>query len=225
MALNHQHSTLNRGMKRVAYPVAIQSLIAELKRMPGVGPRSAERIALWMIQARDARPGEIARVIGEVTQTVHPCPRCGFFTTGTLCELCTDPARDSALLCVVEQPTDILPIERTGAFRGRYHALGGRISPLDHIAPEDLRIDALLERIKAEAPAEIILALGGDVEGEATANYLAGLLRELPVAITRLAQGLPAGSGLEHADELTLTRAMSGRTQVKQPGLQPKITG
>lgn len=201
-------------MKRAEYPAAIRALVAELKRMPGVGPRSAERIALWMIQSRDARPGEIARAIGEVTQTIKPCPRCGFFTTEPLCELCADPARDPALICVVEQPTEILPIERTGAFRGRYHALGGRISPLDHVGPDELRIDALLERIKTEAPTEIILALGSDVEGEATANYLASLLRELPVQVTRLAQGLPAGGGLEHADELTLTRAMSGRTRV-----------
>lgn len=203
-------------MKRAEYPVAIRALVAELKRMPGVGPRSAERIALWMIQSRDARPGEIARTIGEVTQTVHACPRCGFFTTEPLCDLCTDPARDSTLICVVEQPTEILPLERTGAFRGRYHALGGRISPLDHIGPDDLRIDPLLARVKAEAPTEIILALGADVEGEATASYLAGLLREFPVTVTRLAQGMPAGSGLEHADELTLTRAMSGRTRVGQ---------
>ncbi len=202
-------------MKRAEYPAAIRALIAELKRLPGIGPRSAERIALWMIQSRDARAGEVARAIGEVTATIRPCPRCGFFTTGALCEICADPARDPALICVVEQPTEILPLERTGAFRGHYHALGGRISPLDHIGPDDLRIDALLARIAAEKPAEIILALGSDVEGEATANYLATLLRELPVAVTRLAQGLPAGGGLEHADELTLTRAMSGRTAVK----------
>ncbi len=203
-------------MKRAEYPAAIRALVAELKRMPGVGPRSAERIALWMIQSRDARPGEIARAIGEVTHTVQPCPRCGFFTTEPLCDLCTDPARDSALICVVEQPTEILPLERTGAFRGRYHALGGRISPLDHIGPDDLRIDALLARLKAEAPTEIILALGADVEGEATANYLAGLLCEFPITVTRLAQGMPAGSGLEHADELTLSRALTGRTRVGQ---------
>ena len=202
-------------MKRIEYPPAIKGLIAELKRMPGIGPRSAERIALWMIQSRDARAGEISRAITDVTQSVRPCPQCGFFTTGPLCEICADPARDPAAICVVEQPTEILPLERTGAFRGRYHALGGRISPLDHVGPEDLRIDALLARIKAEQPAEIILALGSDVEGEATANYLAGLLREMPVAVTRLAQGLPAGGGLEHADELTLSRAMAGRTAVK----------
>ncbi|MEQ1860007.1 MAG: recombination mediator RecR [Chthoniobacteraceae bacterium] len=199
-------------MKRVAYPEAIALLIAELKRMPGIGPRSAERIALWMIQARDARPAEIARVIAASTQSIHPCGRCGFFATAALCEFCADGTRDASLLCVVEQPTDILPLERTGAFRGSYHALGGRIAPLDHVGPEDLRIDALIERVKTERPAEIILALGSDVEGEATANYLAGLLRELPVKISRLAQGLPAGGGLEHADELTLSRALAGRT-------------
>ena len=200
--------------KRIEYPAAIKSLIAELKRMPGVGPRSAERIALWMIQSRDARAGEIARVIGEVTQSVRPCSRCGFFTTETLCEICADAGREVGAICVVEQPTEILPLERTGVFRGLYHALGGRISPLDHIGPDDLRIAALIERIKTDRPAEIILALGGDVEGEATANYLAGLLRELPVTVTRLAQGMPAGGGLESADELTLSRAMAGRTKL-----------
>jgi len=198
-------------MKRVEYPVAIKSLISELKRMPGVGPRSAERIALWMIQSRDARAGEIARAIGEAIETIKPCTRCGFFTTETVCDICADPARDPALICVVEQPTEILPLERTGAYRGRYHSLGGRLAPLDHVGPEDLRIDALIERIKTEQPGEVILAVGADVEGEATASYLAGILRELPVKITRLAQGLPAGGGLESADELTLSRAMAGR--------------
>jgi recombination protein RecR len=202
-------------MKRIAYPAAIQALIGELKRLPGVGPRSAERMALWMLQSKDARPLEISRVIREVHESVHTCPRCGFFTTEALCEICSDPAREAAQICVVEQPTDILPLERTGVFRGRYHALGGRISPLDHVGPEDLRIDSLIERIKAETPSEIILALGSDVEGEATANYVAALLRDLPVAVTRLAQGMPAGGGLEHADELTLSRALAGRTAVK----------
>lgn len=202
-------------MKRIAYPDAIQALIAELKRLPGVGPRSAERIALWMLQSRDARPLEVSRVIREVHEQIHACPRCGFFTTEALCEICSDPDRDAAQICVIEQPTEILPLERTGVFKGRYHSLGGRISPLDHVGPEDLRIDALVERVKTDAPAEIILALGSDVEGEATANYLANLLRELPVTVTRLAQGLPAGGGLEQADELTLSRALAGRTAVK----------
>jgi recombination protein RecR len=203
-------------MKRIDYPSAIKALIAELKRMPGVGPRSAERIALWMIQSRDSRAGEISRAISDASQAIKPCTRCGFFTTETLCEICDDPARDASLICVVEQPTEILPLERTGAFRGRYHSLGGRIAPLDHVGPEDLRIDALLQRIETEQPAEIILAVGADVEGEATASYLASLLRELPVKVSRLAQGLPAGGGLESADELTLSRAMSGRTAVNR---------
>lgn len=201
-------------MKRFDYPPAIKTLVAELKRMPGIGPRSAERIALWMIQSRDARPADIARIIAETTQTIHPCPRCGFFATEPLCDFCADENRDRTVLCVVEQPTDILPLERTGAFRGHYHALGGRIAPLDHVGPEDLRIDALIARVQAESPAEVILALGSDVEGEATANYLAQLLRGLPVKISRLAQGMPAGGGLEHADELTLSRALAGRTSV-----------
>ena len=203
-------------MKRVDYPAAIRVLIGELKRMPGIGPRSAERIALWMMQSRDARPAEIARAVADVTASVRPCAQCGFFTTETVCEICADPARDRTLLCVVEHATDILPVERTGVFRGVYHALGGRIAPLDHVGPEDLRIDALMERIKAQPPVEIILALGADVEGEATANYLVDLLRELPVTVTRLAHGLPAGGGLEHADELTLSRAMSGRVRLSK---------
>ncbi|MCX6968009.1 MAG: recombination mediator RecR [Verrucomicrobia bacterium] len=201
-------------MKRVEYPASLRELIAQLKRMPGIGPRSAERIALWMVGARNARPGEIAAAIINVTETVRPCPRCGFFATGPLCEICAEEGRTSNVICVVEQATDILPLERTGAFRGLYHALGGRISPLDHVSPEDLRIDALLQRVREERPAEVILALSSDVEGEATANYIAGLLREFPVQVTRIAQGLPAGGGLEHADELTLSRALSGRVRL-----------
>ena len=201
-------------MNRAEYPAPLKDLVAQLKRMPGIGPRSAERIALWMLSARNARPGEIAAAITAVTEAVHPCPRCGFFTTDPQCGICADETRTAGPLCVVEQATDILPLERTGAFRGRYHALGGRISPLDHVGPEDLRIDALLERVRTEQPAEVILALGADVEGEATAHYLAGLLREFPVHVTRIAQGLPAGGGLEHADELTLSRALSGRVKV-----------
>jgi recombination protein RecR len=201
-------------MKKADYPQAIRGLIAELKRMPGVGPRSAERIALWMIQSRDARAGEIARVISETTTAVRLCSRCGFFAMESLCEICSDPQRDPAQICVVEQPTDILPLERTGAYRGVYHALGGKIAPLDHVAPEDLRIDALLARLRERPVVEVILATGSDVEGEATANYLASVLRDCGVKATRLAQGLPAGGGLDHADELTLSRALVGRTVI-----------
>ena len=189
-------------------------MVAQLRRMPGIGPRSAERIALWMNQSRDARPLEIARAVQAAAEGIQPCTKCGFFSIGPVCEICGDASRNAELLCVVEQATDILPLERTGVYRGRYHSLGGRIAPLDHVGPEQLRIEELLRRIDAEGPREIILALGSDVEGEATANYLADLLRDKPVMVTRIAQGMPAGGGLESADELTLSRALSGRRKV-----------
>ena len=201
-------------MRRTEYPGAIRDLIAQLRQMPGVGPRSAERIALWIVQARGDQPREIARAITETRATVRPCKRCGFFTTDEVCEICADPSRTPDLLCVVEQATDILPLEKTSAFRGRYHSLGGRISPLDHIGPEDLRISELLDRVQAEQFTEIIFALAADVEGEATTNYLVELLKGKAVTLTRIAHGLPAGGGLESADELTLYQALSGRTKL-----------
>ncbi len=206
-------------MQRIDYPEPLQHLTLQLKRLPGIGPRSAERIALWLVgDQRDETAGgrgkEVAEAILGCAKTVHPCVECGFFTTEKLCDICRDESRRLGPLCVVEQATDILPLERTGVFRGRYHALGGRLAPLDHVGPEDLTIDLLFKRIRAADPAtvEVILALSADVEGEATAQYLAGMLREFPgVAVTRIAQGLPAGGGLESADELTLSRAMTGR--------------
>ena len=181
--------------------------------MPGIGPRSAERIALWVIQAPNSRPEEISDAITRCTKTVLSCRDCGFFAEGELCAICSDPGRDRSVLCVVEQPTDILPLERTGAFQGIYHALGGKLSPLNHVGPEDLRFDALLQRIKQAVPRELILALGADVEGEATASYLSQLLAGMSLRVTRLAQGLPAGLSLESADDLTISRAFIGRTE------------
>jgi recombination protein RecR len=201
-------------VRRTEYPTALRDLIAQLRQMPGVGPRSAERIALWMVQARDDHPQNIARAITETRAAVRPCHQCGFFATAELCEICLDESRAGDQLCVVEQPTDILPLEKTSAFRGLYHSLGGRISPLDRVAPEDLRIAALIERVEKEKPNEIIFALAADVEGEATTSYLVELLKNYPVTLTRIAHGLPAGSGLESADELTLYRALSGRTKL-----------
>src|SRR5207302_8351216 len=182
--------------------------------MPGVGPRSAERIALWMVQSRHDQPEQIAAAISKTRAQIHPCKLCGFFATDELCEICRDDSRSSDLLCVVEQPTDILPLEKTSAFRGRYHSLGGRIAPLDHIGPDDLRIAELVQRIDTERFAEVILALAADVEGEATTNYIVDLLKDKPVMLTRIAHGLPAGGGLESADELTLYQALSGRTKL-----------
>ena len=198
-------------MQRIEYPSLIQELIRQLRRMPGIGPRSAERIALWIIQKPDARPNEIAGSIVGAASGVKGCIQCGFFSEKNLCTICSDSSRDQSLLCVVEQATNILSLERTGAFRGLYHSLGGRLSPLDHVGPEDLKIDALVRRIQETKPQEIVLALSADVEGESTANYLADLLKNEGTRITRIAQGLPAGIGLESADELTLARAFSGR--------------
>jgi recombination protein RecR len=201
-------------LRRTEYPAAIRDLIAQLRQMPGVGPRSAERIALWIVQARGEQPEQISRAIAATRETVRPCARCGFFTTEEICEICADSSRIADLLCVVEQATDILPLEKTSAFRGRYHSLGGRISPLDHVGPEDLRIKELLERVEKENFSEIIFALAADVEGEATTNYLVEMLKGKPLNLTRIAHGLPAGGGLESADELTLYQALSGRTKL-----------
>jgi recombination protein RecR len=201
-------------LRKTEYPSAIRELIAQLRQMPGVGPRSAERIALWIVQSRGQQPETIARAITATRETVRPCPRCGFFTMDETCEICADTTRAADLLCVVEQPTDILPLEKTSAFRGRYHSLGGRISPLDHVGPDDLRIKELVARVQEEKFSEVILALAADVEGEATTNYLVELLKPFGVSLTRIAHGLPAGGGLESADELTLYQALSGRTKL-----------
>jgi recombination protein RecR len=203
-------------LRKTEYPIALRDLVAQLRQMPGVGPRSAERIALWMVQARGDQPEQIAHAISETRKGVHPCKLCGYFSTNELCDICSDPSRAVELLCVVEQPTDILPLEKTGAFRGRYHSLGGRISPLDHVGPEDLRIKELLDRFDKEKFSEIIFALAADVEGEATTNYLVDLLRDKPVSLTRIARGLSAGASLESADELTLQQALSGRTKLSK---------
>ncbi len=202
-------------MSQADFPQPVRMLVGELKRLPGIGPRSAERIAVWLLQSPRANPLELADALRTARETIRACEDCGFFATPAGCGLCDDPKRDDRMLCVVEQATDVLPLERSGAFRGRYHCLGGKLSPLDRVTPEDLRIPALLRRIEAAAPGiEVILALGSDVEGEATANYLAELLRGCGCRLTRIAQGLPAGGGLEHADELTLLRAMQGRRGV-----------
>lgn len=193
------------------YPAPFNQLTRELRRLPGLGPRSAERCALWLLAHKDARPAQLAEAISRAASEIQPCQKCGFFATAPHCEICSHADRQGRELCIVEQPTDILPLERSGVFGGLYHALGGRLAPLDHIGPSQLRIDPLIQRIREEHPSEIILALSADVEGEATTNYLNDILTPLGVPITRIAHGLPAGGGLEHADQLTLQRALSGR--------------
>lgn len=202
-------------MKAQDYPRPVLEMIAALKRMPGVGSRGAERLALWFLQQGRNEARQLATALTTAADTVGNCPECGFFAEqGSRCTACNDPTRDASLLCVVEQPTDVLPIERCGTFRGLYHCLGGKISPLDGIMPEDLAVDKLIERVQAHPGCEVILAVGSDVEGEATALYLAELLGKYPCRCTRLAQGMPAGAGLGHADAITLMRALAGRTGV-----------
>ncbi|MFA7345027.1 MAG: recombination mediator RecR [Terrimicrobiaceae bacterium] len=195
----------------IDYPAPFLQLTRELRRLPGIGPRSAERIALWVLSNKDARPAQLAGALTTASSSIHPCGRCGFFAAGELCEICLQPSRGGREICVVEQATDILPLEKTGSFHGLYHSLGGRLAPLDHIGPDQLRIAQLLQRLQTEKPAEIILALSADVEGEATTNYLAEALAPSGVPLTRIAHGLPAGGGLEHSDQITLQRALSGR--------------
>lgn len=198
----------------LSYPPSLEALLGELRRLPGVGPKSAERMALWLLATPADRATPLALALQTAAASLRPCELCGFYTQEELCPVCADPARGGREICVVEQTTDILPLERTGLFRGRYHALGGKLSPLDRIGPEQLRMATLLQRVEKEQPTEIILALSADVEGGATTSYLAGLLRERGLQVSRVAHGLPAGGGLEHADALTLRSALTGRSPV-----------
>lgn len=200
-------------MARAGFPEPVVELIAELKRLPGIGPRSAERVAVWLLQSEKSNGAELSGAIQEAKASVSSCDTCGFFATAAGCPVC-DSQRDAALLCVVEQATDVLPMERAGVFSGYYHCLGGKLSPLDNVTPDDLRIASLMKRVDQTPGVEVILALGADVEGEATSNYLAEMLASRHCSVTRIAQGLPAGGGLDHADELTLMRAMQGRRKV-----------
>ena len=193
-------------------PEPIQQLTAALSSLPGIGPRSAERLALHIVQSDAASVQALATALTNARERVHACSVCGALTETDPCGFCTDPRRDSHLICLVEKPTDILSVEKSGSFRGRFHVLGGRISPLNGVDPEDLRIAELERRLETEPVQEIILALGTDVEGDATSHYLAKRFAPRGIKVTRLARGLPAGSGLDFADEMTLARALEGRS-------------
>ena len=196
------------------YPQPVQNLITQLARLPGIGKRSAERIALHLLKADGDTNRQLAQTVLDAKAKIRNCSRCGGYTEHDPCEICGSSRRDQTAICVVEGPNDILTLERAGVHRGVYHALMGRISPLNGIGPEQLRVDALLERVKRDKPVEIILALGADVESEATASYLVDRLKPLGVAVSRIALGLPAGSALEAADEVTLARALEGRRKL-----------
>jgi len=197
-----------------ALPEPITSLIGALSKLPGIGPRSAERIALHLVQAESGAVQHLAEVMLHARERVRFCEVCGALTENSPCAICADPRRDASLVCIVERPVDIISIEKSGSFRGQYHALGGKISPLNGVQPEDLRIGELETRLAHGPIKEIVMALGTDVEGDATSYYLAKRLARPGLKITRLAHGLPAGTGLEFADELTLSRALEGRREL-----------
>jgi recombination protein RecR len=193
------------------YEGVVQDLIDELGRLPGVGPKSAQRIAFHLLQSDPEDVRRLANALIEVSEKVKFCVVCGNVSADEQCRICRDPRRDGAVLCVVEEPKDVVAIEKTREFRGRYHVLGGAISPIEGVGPDDLRVKELVQRLASGEVTEIILATDPNLEGEATATYLARLLKPMGLRITRLASGLPVGGDLEYADELTLGRAFEGR--------------
>jgi recombination protein RecR len=194
-------------------PRALSALIAELERLPGVGPKSAHRLAFHILRTPSESVERLSRALAQLKDGVAFCEVCAFISEGPRCAICADPRRDQSLLCVVEEATDVIAIERTGEFKGRYHVLMGAISPIDGVGPGEIRADELLTRLRQGGVGEVILATDVDVEGEATSAYLAQAISELgsEVKISRLARGLPMGGELEYADELTIARALSGR--------------
>jgi recombination protein RecR len=191
----------------------VDNLVAQLSRLPGVGTRTAQRLAFHILRVSDEEALALATAIREVKERIRTCNECGNLTEEELCAICTDTRRDRAVICVVEQPADLVSVERTASYRGVYHVLGGALSPLDGVDPGDLRIDDLLRRVERNGVEEVVLATNPNMTGEATASYLADLLRG-KTRVTRLASGLPVGGDLEYADEVTLGRALAGRREM-----------
>lgn len=192
-------------------PEAVERLIAEFGRLPGVGPKTAQRLAFYCLRAPAEASARLGAALESLHEAVHPCSQCFFIAGGELCAICSDSRRDSTQICVVEEPLDVLAVERSGEFRGLYHVLGGALSPMDGIGPDELRVVELERRVADGEVREVVIATDPDVEGEATAFYLGERLAALGVVVSRLAHGLPAGADLEYADELTLARAFAGR--------------
>jgi recombination protein RecR len=196
------------------YEGPIQELIDQLARLPGIGPKSAQRLAFWLVKAPAEDAKRLSRAIVEAKERIFFCRECGNVAEGDLCRICRDPGRDMTVLCVVEEPKDAATIEKAGVVKGRYHILGGAISPLDGVGPEDLRVQELLDRVGRDDVTEVILATNPNLEGNATAMYVAAMLKPLGVRVTRLASGLPVGGDLEYADEVTLSQALEGRREM-----------
>ena len=193
------------------YPEPVSRLIDALQRLPGIGPKTAQRLAFFLLKQPAEEVTRLAEALSQLRLLISHCRTCFNVTEEDPCRICADPRRDARLLCIVEEPNDLLALERTGEFRGRYHVLLGALSPLDGIGPEDLKVRELLNRLEREPVEEIILATNPSVEGEATAIYLAKLLKPFALRITRIARGLPVGGDLEYADEVTLSKALEGR--------------
>jgi len=198
----------------VRYAPSIERLLEELERLPGIGPKSAQRIAYYVLRTDAESAQRLADALVEVKRTVHFCPRCFNFAEGELCGICADPERDTTIICVVEEPRDVVAIERTGEHHGVYHVLHGAISPIDGIGPEQLRVRELIDRLGGGDVIEVLLATNPNVEGETTALYLARLVKPLGIKVTRIASGLPVGGDLEYADEVTLGRALQARREL-----------
>ncbi len=196
------------------YEGPIQDLVDELNRLPGIGPKSAQRLAFHIVKSRSEDARRLAEAIVQAKDRVRFCRECFGVSEGELCRYCADPSRDSLTVCVVEEPKDVSALERTGAIKGRYHVLGGAISPMQGVGPDDLRVQELLDRVGRNGVTEVILATNPNLEGNATAMYVAGLLKPLGVRVTRLASGLPVGGDLEYADEVTLGQALEGRREM-----------
>ncbi len=192
---------------------SVDALVAELARLPGIGPRSAQRLAFHLLKAPPERPRALSKAIAAVVDRITACTECFSFAEGGLCPVCSDPRRDPTVICVVEEPSAIISIERTHEFHGRYHVLGGALSPIDGVDPEDLRITELEQRIARDRVTELVIATNPTMSGEATALFLADRVRDR-LTVTRLASGLPVGADIEHADELTLGRAFLGRREI-----------
>ncbi len=192
-------------------PRALNSLVEELSRLPGIGEKTAQRLAFFILRSPNIRAERLAQAIVEVKEKILFCSQCHGITETDPCSLCTDPARDRSLICVVEDPSDVFLVERTGVFKGQYHVLMGALSPLDGIGPEQLKMDSLLQRVDQGGVREIICATNPNMEGEATVLYLAKLMKPRGIRLTRLAHGLPVGGHIEYADEITLSRSLEGR--------------
>ncbi len=197
------------------FPEPVARLIEAFQKLPGVGPKTAQRLAFFLLKRPPDEVNELAESLRDLKTRIHHCRECFNVTEEDPCRICRDPARDTRLVCVVEEPNDLLALERTGEFRGRYHVLLGALSPLEGIGPEDIKVRELLARLEARSAEEVILATNPSVEGEATAIYLAKLLRPLGVRVTRIARGLPVGGDLEYADEVTLSKALEGRREMR----------